>query len=637
VATFKTFLSDYPIPTDQAGNPDTNAGRGSPYDYILPSFNLTNYLDDLVLPSHTFTNGLVADTRVYTPISDLSPALATNSGAFQMQHMAVVKQLQLPVFGTNAATAPSIVTQPQSRTNLVGTSANFFIAATGTAPLAYQWQLNGTNLASSINTNHSIASVQLTDAGSYRCIVTNPSGSSTSAVAVLTVTSNSAPNIVTDPVAQTNLVGTAANFFVAVTGTAPLTYQWRFNGTNIAGATSTNFAIVSVQTTNAGGYSCVVTNTAGSTTSSVASLTVILSNAPPSISTQPVSQTNVAGTTINFSVVAAGTAPLSYQWRFNGTNVSGSATNSTYSILNAQTNHSGPYTVVVTNIAGSVTSSVANLSITPASTNSFTGVLAGWDVSGQTNFGPSPMAPTTNAANLTIVGLTRGAGVPITNTAAARTWGGVGFDAANATAAVVSNDFATITITADSGFQVSYSSISRFDYRRSSSGPANGVLQYQVGAGAFTDITSLSYPINTSAGGSIAAIDLSGITALQNVAPGTNVTFRIVNYGGGASATWYIWDIGNSTAPDFAVSGSITAVPPPSGPPAAAPALSTPLLSSNLIVFQLTGTTASNYVVQTTTNLAAPFWTPLFTNAAPFLFTNPVNGQQQYFRGLIAP
>jgi len=45
----------------------------------------------LHMPSHTFTNGLVVDTRVYTPTNDLLPAVATNSGAFQMQHMAVVR------------------------------------------------------------------------------------------------------------------------------------------------------------------------------------------------------------------------------------------------------------------------------------------------------------------------------------------------------------------------------------------------------------------------------------------------------------------------------------------------------------------------------------------------------------------
>ncbi len=68
IDTFKTFLSDYPVPSDGRAITNatfTNAGRTSPYDYVLPSFSLTNYLVPVVLPSHTFPNGLVFDSRQY--------------------------------------------------------------------------------------------------------------------------------------------------------------------------------------------------------------------------------------------------------------------------------------------------------------------------------------------------------------------------------------------------------------------------------------------------------------------------------------------------------------------------------------------------------------------------------------------
>ncbi len=74
----------------------------------------------------------------------------------------------------------------------------------------------------------------------------------------------------------------------------------------------------------------------------------------------------------------------------------------------------------------------------------------------------------------------------------------------------------TFALTAAEGYQVSFSSISRFDYYRSTTGPPNGVLQFEVGSGAFTNITNLSYATD-DAGASIGAIDLSGIAALQNV------------------------------------------------------------------------------------------------------------------------
>jgi hypothetical protein len=104
----------------------------------------------------------------------------------------------------------------------------------------------------------------------------------------------------------------------------------------------------------------VVTNAAGSVTSAVATLTVLV---PPGITTRPQSLTVTQGQSASFSVVASGTAPLSYQWSFNSTALSG-ATSTTLTLTNAQATDTGNYTVVVTNVAGSVTSAVATLTVT---------------------------------------------------------------------------------------------------------------------------------------------------------------------------------------------------------------------------------------------------------------------------------
>jgi 2',3'-cyclic-nucleotide 2'-phosphodiesterase (5'-nucleotidase family) len=192
----------------------------------------------------------------------------------------------------------------------------------------------------------------------------------------------------------------------------------------------------------------------------------------------------------------------------------------------------------------------------------FAATLAGWDVNALTggagNYGASPLAASVSDPNLTVVGLTRGSGVLTTGTAAARAWGGIAWTGASATAAATANQFATFTVIPNVGNKVSFSSISKFDYRRSSTGPASGALQYQIGSGTFTDITTLAYTTTASSGGSIAAIDLSTVAALQNVASGTPVTFRIVNYGGGAGGTWYLYDKAASTATDFEIQGSVT-------------------------------------------------------------------------------
>lgn len=194
-------------------------------------------------------------------------------------------------------------------------------------------------------------------------------------------------------------------------------------------------------------------------------------------------------------------------------------------------------------------------------------VLAAWDVHGLpggTNaFGVSPLAPTTAATNLTVGGLTRGSGVGTTGSAAARGWGGTDWATTSAAAAVAAGDVFTFTVAASAGYKVSISGITRLDYRRSSTGPTQGVLQYQLGSSAFVDAATLSFSSTASAGASVAAIDLSGVAALQGVPSGTTITFRVVNHSAsGAGGTWYLYDSANTTAADLEVSGTVSAAGP---------------------------------------------------------------------------
>ncbi|MCL4785706.1 MAG: immunoglobulin domain-containing protein [Verrucomicrobia bacterium] len=170
----------------------------------------------------------------------------------------------------------SITAQPQSLSRTVGQSATFTVTAAGDAPLVYQWQKNGVNLAGANAASYSIVSVQTNDAGNFRCVVTNAYGSATSAVATLTVTVPlpEPASVVTHPQSLTRTVGQSATFSLVAAGTAPLTYQWQKNGLNLAGAVAASFTIASVQTNDAGSFRCLVSNALGSATSSVATLTV---------------------------------------------------------------------------------------------------------------------------------------------------------------------------------------------------------------------------------------------------------------------------------------------------------------------------------------------------------------------------
>lgn len=102
ISTFTTFLSDSPIPTDAetGGDPDTNEPRSKPYDYVLPSFSMTNTLTSVVFPSHTFPKGLVFDSREYTPLSEVSPVQFADSSS--CQHMGILKDFLVPTLQAGA-------------------------------------------------------------------------------------------------------------------------------------------------------------------------------------------------------------------------------------------------------------------------------------------------------------------------------------------------------------------------------------------------------------------------------------------------------------------------------------------------------------------------------------------------------
>jgi hypothetical protein len=84
---------------------------------------------------------------------------------------------------------PSITVQPQNRIVLAGQNAAFYVVASGTAPLAYQWQFNGSNLSGATATDYTRSNVQPADLGTYDVIVSNSLGSITSTLASLTFAS----------------------------------------------------------------------------------------------------------------------------------------------------------------------------------------------------------------------------------------------------------------------------------------------------------------------------------------------------------------------------------------------------------------------------------------------------------------
>ncbi|MFO1488510.1 MAG: immunoglobulin domain-containing protein [Verrucomicrobiota bacterium] len=271
----------------------------------------------------------------------------------------------ITISGGVVVTPPGITTQPTNRTVTAGTNTSLSVVATGTAPLVYQWRRSSTNLAGATSATLSFTNITLGQAGNYDVIITNAAGSITSSVAVLTVNpAPVAPSITTQPTNQTVFVGANVTFSVTATGTAPLLYQWRRSSTNLPGATSSNLFFSNVALAQAGTYDVVINNAGGSITSSVAVLTVNALPVAPQIASAPTNQTVFVGGNVLFTVTATGTATLNYQWRQNGTNLS-FGTAASLSLTNVSFDQAGDYDVIVTNSVGSVTSSVAVLTVNP--------------------------------------------------------------------------------------------------------------------------------------------------------------------------------------------------------------------------------------------------------------------------------
>jgi hypothetical protein len=323
------------------------------------------YFNDAILSGKTAAN-LTLDNVTTANAGGYTVKISNAAG--EITSAAALLTVNVPTPGT----PPSITTQPQSQTINVGGTAIFSVTASGAAPLTYQWYFNGVILSEETTATLTLANVTAANAGVYTVKITNAVGEITSDVATLTVntsTSGTPPSITAQPQSRTVNAGGTAAFSVTVSGTAPLNLQWYFNGAILSGKTTATLTISNVTTANAGAYTVKVTNAVGEITSAAATLTVNTSTSgtPPSITAQPQSRTVNEGSTATFTVFASGTAPLSYQWYFNGVLFSGKNT-STLIISKATTAHAGIYTVKVKNSAGEITSAAASLVVNTTST-----------------------------------------------------------------------------------------------------------------------------------------------------------------------------------------------------------------------------------------------------------------------------
>jgi uncharacterized repeat protein (TIGR03803 family) len=291
--------------------------------------------------------------------------------------------LRLSTFGPATATYSLTNSGSQSIAWAVGSSAPWLNASLASGTLA----AGDPATTVSVSPNAAANSLAL---GTYPGTVwfTNLNdGSVQSRLYTLVVqpTPQTAPVIVSQTTNVAVLDGGTAVFTVQVTpGSLPVAYNWIRNGIlltdggNISGATTGTLTISNVSAAEVGNYSVVIMNSIGAATGYLAILTLA---SPPVIVTDTTNQTVLPGDSATFAVGAIGTKPFSYQWQSNGTNIIGAANTNVLTLRNVSIANAGAYSVVVSNVLGSVTNGGATLSLVPvtvpdagfASLYSFTG------------------------------------------------------------------------------------------------------------------------------------------------------------------------------------------------------------------------------------------------------------------------
>lgn len=251
---------------------------------------------------------------------------------------------------------PSITTQPTDQTVILGNTATFTVATTGTAPLTYAWMKGGVAIGTNSSTL-TFTPLVADNGASITVKITNAFGNVTSQSAILHVLFS--PSL-TGPSNVAVTLGQTATFTVAATGTAPFTYSWMKNGVAIA---NTNFPTYTTPPVVAGDngarYSVKVTNSIGQTTSGDGILTV---NLPVTITQQPSDQKVLLGTSAVFTVTATGTN-VSYQWQRGSQPIVG-ATQATLTFTPLAADDGAQFSVVVSDPFGpSVTSNTVTLAI----------------------------------------------------------------------------------------------------------------------------------------------------------------------------------------------------------------------------------------------------------------------------------
>ena len=300
----------------------------------------------------------------------INAALAASAGDYSVvvtnRHGSVPSvAVPLAVNPPAPLTAPVILDQPASRVLFVGEAGGGLSVsvASGTG-VTYRWQKDGAALPGATSFAY-IVPAELTSAGRYRVVVSNPAGSTVSdEISVAVVDFPEAPHFTAHPAGQAVLPGTTVTMAAQATGFSRPRYQWRKDGVDLPGQTNPALLLPRVSATDAGTYTALAANAEGVVSSTAAVLTL---REPavglPVFTTLPADAVVIPGGTVTLAAGAAANPVPTYQW-FRGDQPLAGATALTLTL--AEVTNAATYTVVATNARGSVASAPADVRLAPA-------------------------------------------------------------------------------------------------------------------------------------------------------------------------------------------------------------------------------------------------------------------------------
>lgn len=313
---------------------------------------------------------LPAGGSTWVDLADDANNLATGTSNFQVRIATVDlssdqyrcrvynmagEAISLPALLTvSPALAPQIYNMPVFRPVNYGDSLSLYPSISGTSPMTYVWKKDGVVLAGATSSSFYKSNLMGADSGVYTLTATNLGGSTVSAGTSVAVNPPVAPAIYNMPQAAAQLYGGTLSLSPTVTGSGPLTYEWRKDGVTLPGATTSYYSRGNLTPADGGAYTLTVTNAWGTATSNPTNLTVAPAVAP-TIFGLPVTVSLSYGGYLSLNPTITGSSPLTYQWMKDGVAIAGATSYYLYKggMIVAD---SGVYSLTVTNALGSVTS-----------------------------------------------------------------------------------------------------------------------------------------------------------------------------------------------------------------------------------------------------------------------------------------